>query len=237
MLGSLKTRCKGWRGTEMFMMKFSRGARNVSPRTLREGRMGKGGTCPYFPFPLTLSPLPQPVTGTKVVKVYPEVLKKKLIDLLLVGSNEVCGKIGRRRYNPLSSDMNWGGGGGGDDVWKAGPRPDCAPTLVSNSLGSDCLPGLIRSPLGLPQTVYHCGWGGLLAGFRRRRKHGATLGSTAESGKTIGVGLHTLSLRSHSSGPSLIHKAGPTPSLLGPSLPKSVAPFLPNPSPTLRPPP
>lgn len=71
MLGSLKTRCKGWRGTEMFMMKFPRGARDVSARALREGGMGKGGTCPSFPFPLTLSPLPPPVTGTKVVKVCP----------------------------------------------------------------------------------------------------------------------------------------------------------------------
>lgn len=37
------------------------------------------------------------------------------------------------------------------------------------------------------------------------------------------------------SGPSLMLKADPTPSPLGPSLPKSVALFLPNPSPTLRP--
>lgn len=69
MLGSLKARCKRWGGAEMFMMKFPRGASDVSARTLREGGMGAGETCPYLPFP-------PPVTGTKVVKVCPEAKKK-----------------------------------------------------------------------------------------------------------------------------------------------------------------
>lgn len=47
----------------------SKGASDVSARTLREGGMGAGETCPYLPFP-------PPVTGTKMVKVCPEAKKK-----------------------------------------------------------------------------------------------------------------------------------------------------------------
>lgn len=91
-----------------------------------------------------------------------------------------------------------------------------------------------KGPSGAPTNGLSL-WGGLLAGFRRGRNHGATLGSTAESGKTMGGGFTHIGSSFTFSGPSLMLKAGPTPSPLGPSLPKSVAPFLPNPSPTLRP--
>lgn len=50
-------------------------------------------------------------------------------------------------------------------------------------MGSGCLPGLIRGPLGAPTNGLSL-WGEQPAGLRRGREHGATLGSTSENGKT-----------------------------------------------------
>lgn len=78
-------------------------------------------------------------------------------------------------------------------VWKGGPRPVCAPTLW---VGGEERPRFRlpdradKGPSGAPTNGLLLG--GLLAGFRRGHKHGATLGSTEEKGKTMGGGVYTL---------------------------------------------
>lgn len=71
---------------------------------------------------------------------------------------------------------------------------------VRNSLGSDCLPGLIRGPLGLPQTVYHCG-----GDYLQDSGGGAIMeqlwGLLQRAVRPWGVDLHTLGLRSRSQAP------------------------------------
>lgn len=54
-----------------------------------------------------------------------------------------------------------------------------------NGLGSGCLPGLIRGPLGAPINGLSL-LGEQPARLRRGHEHGAALGSTSQNGKTKG---------------------------------------------------
>lgn len=93
-------------------------------------------------------------------------------------------------------------------------------------MGSGCLPGLIRGPLGVPTNGLSL-WGEQPAGLRRGHEHGATLGSTSENGKTKWGWGDTLGLLSGSFSPLPNPKAGASPSHLRLSPPACLSgPFL-----------